>query len=152
MQQYGMGSKTIVIGVGLLAVFILFIGFNMFMSNSRPSVQSSNTLVRLESIPPTDFADEVSQNNAIVLDIRTPQEFNSGHISGAINIDYYDSNFQDNIEKLSRSTPYKIYCNSGNRSASALSLMKQMGFEDVSELQGGIQAWMKSGNDVCRNC
>jgi phage shock protein E len=77
----------------------------------------------------------------VVLDIRTPDEFAAGHLEGAINIDYYASDFEQQLAELDLEAPYVMYCNSGNRSANALPVMDALGFTEVYELNGGIQAW-----------
>ena len=81
----------------------------------------------------------------VILDIRTPEEFAAGHIAGAINIDYYASDFEQRLGVLDLDVPYVMYCNSGNRSSNALPLMDSIGFSEVYELDGGIQAWFGAG-------
>lgn len=75
---------------------------------------------------------------AILIDVRTPAEFNAGHISGAENIDYENPGFGDEVKALDSSKPYFIYCRSGNRSAHARAIMKNDGIANVYELSGGI--------------
>jgi len=79
--------------------------------------------------------------NSIVLDVRTRNEFRSGHISNAVNIDIYSSDFRIQIENLDKSKTYLIYCHSGSRSHSALKYMKSNGFDNVFHLDGGITYW-----------
>ena len=76
---------------------------------------------------------------------RTPEEFAAGHLADAINIDYYANDFEDQLAKLNLDVPYVMYCNSGNRSSNALPLMDSLGFQEVYELDGGIQAWFGAG-------
>lgn len=83
--------------------------------------------------------DEMS--DAILVDIRTPQEFNSYHMDGAKNIDFYENSFNAEINKLPRDKPIFIYCHSGNRSGRAGQRMAAMGFKYVYDLQGGISRW-----------
>ncbi|MFA5962267.1 MAG: rhodanese-like domain-containing protein [Parcubacteria group bacterium] len=73
-----------------------------------------------------------------ILDVRTEKEFLSGAIPGAINLDIYAQDFSQKLNALDKNKTYLIYCRSGNRSKSALSLMKQLGFQYVYELDGGI--------------
>jgi len=84
----------------------------------------------------------------VVLDIRTPEEFASGHIAGANNLDFYEPTFADSLDELDKDLPYFVYCNSGNRSATAIDTMKDLGFTEVYELDGGIQAWLQAGLPV----
>lgn len=88
------------------------------------------------------FRDKIKNDrNSIVLDVRTRNEFKSGHISNALNIDIYSSGFRDVIDKLDKSKTYLIYCQSGSRSNSALKYMKSIGFENIFHLDGGITYW-----------
>ena len=80
-----------------------------------------------------------------ILDIRTPDEFASGHIAGATNLDFYEPQFAGWLDDLDKDTPYLVYCRSGNRSASAIETMKSLGFAEVYELDGGIVSWAQSG-------
>lgn len=81
----------------------------------------------------------------IILDVRTPEEFEESRIENAINIDYYSNNFKDEISKLKKSRKYLVYCRSGRRSASALKIMEDMGFNDVKNMKGGITKWINKG-------
>ena len=80
--------------------------------------------------------------NAIVLDVRTEEEFNEGFIPGAINIDIYKGQgFIYAIEELDKSKNYYVYCRSGGRSGQACSIMNQLGFDNSFNLLGGIMNW-----------
>ncbi|WP_165394751.1 rhodanese-like domain-containing protein [Methanofollis fontis] len=81
----------------------------------------------------------------VILDVRTPEEYLSGHIEGAINIDYYDPAFRDGIDRLDRSATYLVYCRTAVRSAAATAIMAEMGFDDLYDMQGGIVQWRASG-------
>lgn len=76
--------------------------------------------------------------NAVLLDVRTPSEFSSGHIDKAVNIDFQDSSFVSEIKKLDTTKTYFVYCRSGNRSGQAISIMKSNGIKNIYELSGGI--------------
>lgn len=84
----------------------------------------------------------------VILDIRTPEEFAAGHIAGAINIDYYATDFEAKLGELNKDVPYVMYCNSGNRSSNTLPLMDSIGFGEVYELDGGIQAWYSADQPI----
>jgi rhodanese-related sulfurtransferase len=88
-----------------------------------------------------DFEKEVKNNkDAVVIDVRTRGEFNSGKIPGAINIDLMSADFTSRVAALDRSKTYLVYCRSGNRSAQACTLMSADGLK-VSNLAGGIISW-----------
>jgi rhodanese-related sulfurtransferase len=80
--------------------------------------------------------------NAVILDVRTEDEFSEGIIPGAINIDIYKGQgFIYAIEELDKSKNYYVYCRSGGRSGQACSIMNQLGFENAYNLLGGIMNW-----------
>lgn len=87
----------------------------------------------------------VSDPDLIVLDIRTPDEVATGAIPDAKVVDFYSASFQSDIDGLDRDATYLVYCRSGNRSAQATQLMKNLGFTDVYELDGGILNWANAG-------
>ena len=76
-----------------------------------------------------------------LLDVRTSQEFDKGHVEGARNIDYFSKSFKSELDKLDKSIPVYVYCRSGGRSAKAMQIMKEMGFVTIYNLQGGFLAW-----------
>jgi rhodanese-related sulfurtransferase len=84
----------------------------------------------------------VAASEAIVLDVRTEEEFESGFIPNAINIDIrMGAGFIDELNKLDKTVPYYVYCRSGARSAQAVQIMQDMGFVFSYNLLGGILAW-----------
>lgn len=93
----------------------------------------------IKRVSKADFiAFMAEQSNYILVDIRTPQEFNQGTIEGAININYSSANFQTELEKLDKTKPVLMFCQSGGRSGRALPIFKSLGFEHVLELEGGF--------------
>ena len=80
--------------------------------------------------------------NAVILDVRTEDEWNRGIIPGAINIDIYKGQaFVYEVEELDKSKNYYVYCAAGGRSAQACNIMNQLGFEKAYNLTGGITEW-----------
>lgn len=83
-----------------------------------------------------------NNNNYEILDVRTQDEFQEGHIPEAQNIDIYKGQgFLDEVNELDKSKEYYVYCRSGARSAQACALMQQQGFENTFNLSGGITEW-----------
>ena len=80
-------------------------------------------------------------DNAIVLDVRTPKEVAEGTIQNAMIIDYRMRDFTTQIRSLDKTKPYFVYCKAGNRSSKTCMLMKNSGFEHVTNLKGGWNAW-----------
>lgn len=81
-------------------------------------------------------------NNAVILDVRTDDEWQEGHIPDALHIDIYKGQgFIEEIEKLDKEKHYFVYCKAGGRSAQACALMQQLGFLDTYNLVGGFMKW-----------
>lgn len=78
-----------------------------------------------------------------LIDVRTPSEFSNGHLDGAVNINFNDASFDNQIEQLDKTQPVFIYCQSGGRSGKAYKKMKSMGFETVYDMEGGYRAFSK---------
>ncbi len=95
----------------------------------------------MENVNVNAWAD-LKNEKAVLVDVRTIEEFNEGHIEGAINIDVFSPSFQSEIEKLAKNKDYYIVCRSGGRSMSAAGAMESMGFEKVTNLAGGMMSWM----------
>lgn len=82
-----------------------------------------------------------AEPSAILVDVRTLDEYNEGHIRGAIHIDVLQSDFQAKIQQLDLTQPIYVYCLSGGRSARAASMIRNMDVIQIYNLQGGIMAW-----------
>jgi len=97
----------------------------------------------LRQVSATESAELIANgaDDLIILDIRTPDEFNEGHLEGAIIIDFYDADFVDQLAALDPNAEYVLYCNSGNRSGATMPVLEELGFTNVAEMGGGIQAW-----------
>ena len=109
---------------------------------------STDSALALASVPEVQEIVATPPDGLVILDIRTAEEFADGRLAGAINIDYYASDFEQRLGELDPDLPYIMYCNSGNRSANTLPLMDSIGFAEVYELDGGIQAWYAAGLPV----
>jgi len=81
---------------------------------------------------------KADKDDAILLDVRTQEEFDSGHLEGAILIDYFESNFKNEINKLNKDNKYYVYCKVGGRSSKATKYMIKSGFKNVCNIEGGI--------------
>lgn len=83
-----------------------------------------------------------TDDNAFVLDVRTPEEVEEGYIANSTNFDIYlGQGFMDEIQKLDRSKNYYVYCRSGNRSGQACAIMNSIGIENTYNLEGGFMNW-----------
>jgi len=111
---------------------------------------SGSDTATIELVSPEQAAQviEDAPSGLVVLDIRTPEEFNEARLEGAVNIDYYETSFADQLDTLDKNDPYVMYCRSGNRSSDAVKTMKDLGFTEVYEIDGGIVNWYESGYPV----
>lgn len=83
-----------------------------------------------------------ADNNAVILDVRTEDEWNEGIIPNAIHIDIYKGQgFIYKVDELDKSKNYYVYCKAGGRSAQACAIMNQMGFGTTYNLVGGFMQW-----------
>lgn len=90
----------------------------------------------------SEFENAIKNNpNAVIVDVRTPGEFQSGHIPNAINIDISSAEFPDKINALDRNKEYYVYCRSGGRSTTACQYMASLGFKNVNNLYGGVLSY-----------
>lgn len=96
------------------------------------------------------FAELIDSANVVILDVRTADEFNEGHIKGAILIDQNKSDFIEKVkQQLSKEKTIAIYCRSGRRSANAARLLANEGYRPVN-LKGGILEWTKENMPVTK--
>lgn len=103
-----------------------------------------------ETLDAAGFAALVAKPGTVVVDVRTPAEFADGHLENALNLDVQGTDFGRQISALDKAATYAVYCRSGNRSATALKLMKQVGIANAYHLGGGIGAWQEAGYPVVR--
>ncbi len=108
---------------------------------------SDTTTQSIELVSPADAAQVIADDPAglVVLDIRTPEEFNEARLADAIMVDFYADDFAAQLDTLDKDVPYVLYCNSGNRSSDAVKTMKDLGFVEVYEIDGGIVNWYDQG-------
>lgn len=115
----------------ILYVFYLVKTFNFTKKHNAMNLSQEDWVAQLE-------ADE----KAVILDVRTEDEFNDGYIENAVNIDINKGQaFIYEIEELDKNKNYYVYCRSGARSAKACQIMNELGFENAYNLLGGILDW-----------
>lgn len=93
-------------------------------------------------LSPDEFEKQLTADSIQVLDVRTPGEYYSGHIKKAMQADWNDpSEFNRRIAYVDKVKPVYVYCLAGSRSAAAADKMRKMGYANVYELKGGVNAW-----------
>ena len=116
-------------------IFFLAVGFFAVLS----------AMAQTKNVSPVFAEKKFNKKKVVVLDVRTTQEFNEGHLPNAIPIDVMDSvAFVQQVATLKKGKTYLVYCKSGRRSAKAASIMEQQGFRHIWNMEGGITAWKGS--------
>ena len=123
--------KSLIMALSLLGLFSCKAGYTNLSLDQFAS--------KVEAYPPV-----------CLVDVRTPEEFSEGHIMGAVNYDWYDSLFVDNISAAyDKSAPLYVYCRSGKRASEASAALAKAGFE-VYNLEGGYISWTEAGKPVTK--
>ena len=115
---------------GLIALVV------MFSACSSSKSAGGNSLLNNQQ-----FARKAAKENVILLDVRTAEEYQTGHLKNAQLLDYTNGDFTVQLPKLDLQKTYLLYCRSGKRSDKAASDMKAAGFKKVYQLKNGIIAW-----------
>ena len=124
--------------------YILLVAFTIFSC----SLINNESINQMNSDELIDF---IELNDAILVDVRTEDEYNSGYIENSLNIDYFSNEFSVNADKLDKNTPIILYCRSGNRSSMSANKISKLGFNEIYNLEGGILEWIKEGNVIVFN-
>ncbi|OQB06711.1 MAG: Thiosulfate sulfurtransferase GlpE [bacterium ADurb.Bin212] len=107
------------------------------------STQDENLIIK--SVSDNEALEIIQKRPGLVIvDVRTPEEYAEGHIDSAINIDFYDPDFNNKLKSLDRDLPYLIYCRSGSRSSMAIDYFRNLGFVELYELGGGYNSWQSN--------
>ena len=121
-----------------IPVFIICLGFVL------PSLraQDSEGITTVSAKQAADLIDKHSEDKDFaILDIRTPGEFQAGHLPDAILVDFYSQTFSDQLNRLDKEKSYLVYCRTGNRSTNSLGLFKKLKFDKIYHMSTGISGW-----------
>jgi rhodanese-related sulfurtransferase len=128
-----------------IAIITLFACGNAENHNNQPETNVQSTQAVVKNVNAEEFKSLVEKGNGIVLDVRTPQETAQGVIPNAVTIDFYAPDFKEQVNKLDKNKPVYVYCKSGGRSSNAAQILKDLGFKEIYNLNGGITAWQANG-------
>ncbi len=124
--------------------YILLVAFTIFSC----SLINNESINHMNSEELIDF---IELNDAILVDVRTEDEYNSGYIENSLNIDYFSNEFSVNADKLDKTIPIILYCRSGKRSSMSANKISKLGFKEIYNLEGGILEWIEEGNAIVFN-
>ena len=104
------------------------------------------------TIPVDEFDKKLTEIKDVQLvDVRTPEEYQEGHLKGAINYNLNGDDFESNLSKLDKNKPVMVYCLAGGRSAEAAKRMKEKEFAEVYNMKGGIMKWNAANKPLDKN-
>ena len=138
--------KKVLIGILGLS---LALACNSGSSNSEGGkVETQTSAVVQEDIPTEKAMRMLESGDIVLIDVRSADEYSSGHIKGALNIDVNSEGFEEKVDGLDKSTTYVVYCHSGRRSAKSSDIMIDRGLKNVYNILGGISEWSNQGYEV----
>ena len=120
-------------------IVILFLIFIFSCEQLNPS--------EINIISESDFI-ELQDSEYTLIDVRTQDEFDLGHINSAINLDFYSDTFKNDILSLPKNETIVLYCRTNNRSSKTATILQENGYRDILVIKGGINEWVKNGNDI----
>jgi len=124
----------------LLLILFLWIGVSPASAKVSPTYQNVTVEQAL-----TIIQENRKNSMFVIIDVRTPAEFQQGHIEGAVLIDILSPSFNNKINSLDKTKQYFVYCRSGNRSRRAMDFMEKLKFEKVYNMKGGFKDWASKG-------
>lgn len=137
------------IGTFVLEHWFLFLGFFAALAMLIASFFKER-LLGFREIKPAEAVEMINHQDAVVVDVREPEEFAAGHILNAINVPL--AALVDRAGELEpyRARPLIVYCRSGSRAARASSLLRRLDFPSLTKLSGGMMAWERAGLPVSK--
>jgi len=127
--------------IKVLSLVLLLIGVTSCLKNQVEGVQVLDV---------SKYEKKMAQPDVQLVDVRTPEEFAEGHLENAINIDITANDFDTKITALDKEKPVMVYCKAGGRSAKASSRLNELGFKNISDLEGGIINWNSENKPIVK--
>ena len=139
--------------IGLIVAFAIMAscGNNNNSAHQNTNVTQNDISIISKSIPVDEFKNKIETTPGTILDVRTPEEYSEGHLENAQLNNVKDNNFEKNLKAIPKDKPVYVYCRSGNRSKKAKATLEQSGYTEIYELDGGIIAWEKEGNQIVKD-
>lgn len=112
-------------------------------------ISCQNEAQEKSSLPPAEYGQAIEKGGVQLLDVRTAEEYNSGHIKNSLQADWRNqAQFKDRTQYLDKNKPVYVYCLGGGRSAQAADYLRQNGYTNVVNLEGGMTAWRAANMPV----
>ncbi len=124
----------------ILLLLFLLLSASFMTAQKKPIVYNVKAPV---------FDSLVSEGKGLILDVRTPGEYEDWHYEGAVLVNYFGKGFKKKVKQLDKSKPVYVYCHSGIRSGLSLGVLKKQGFKPIYNLIGGtaaLEKWKKKAH------
>ena len=124
---------------------------NIFLSLSVLLIMACSYVKQQEGVNLVDsnkFEEQMKESTSQIIDVRTTEEFSDGHIVNAVNMDVTSDDFEAKIASLDKEKPVMVYCKSGGRSAKAAAILRDNGFKQVYDLDGGMIGWNAASKPI----
>ncbi len=139
-------------------VLIILLSFGMMSckepaSGTQPEqkIEKSEIQDVVRVVNSEEFSSRINAVGDVqLIDVRTPEEVAEGTIAGAVNFDFRAEGFEEKLKVLDKDKAVYVFCRSGGRSANAAAIMKELGFSEIYDLEGGITAWKEDGKQVVK--
>ncbi len=143
----------------ITSVMLLFAGCTadeQTMEDTQASVLNSSQAKSHINVNVAEAKDLIKKNGSnddfVILDVRTSDEFSEGCLDNSTNVDYSSPDFAAKAENLEKDKTYLVYCRSGRRSEASSQILDGLGFDHVYNLEGGISGWVQSGQSIKSSC
>ena len=147
MQQIFDSIMRYCMSIALRLAFVLVIalvGLTVTQANGADTKSAPSATQPVKKISLEEFEKLRKDKGSVVLDVRTPREFEAGHVPGAVNIPWQSPDFDKQVEKLDKSKTYLVHCYSGSRSAAATKEMSKLDFDHLFDFSGGMRAYQRA--------
>lgn len=114
-------------------------------TEANENMPEGSTYKEAPFIEPAEFKDGIKSRKAVLVDVRMPPEFEQGHIKDAINLNFFDPDFKNQLLELDKNKIYYMYCKNDRRSERAAEFLLQNDYPEVYVLKGGYEAWKEAG-------
>ena len=121
---------------------LCYVVFAASLVGCEDSQEGSVTVVDVNKVK------ELMAEGVLIVDVRTPAEFEAGRLKGAQLINYFGNSFDQEIDKLDKAQPILVYCGVGGRSKKASEKLKKKGFVQIFDYQGGFNDWSNRGEEI----
>ena len=118
---------------------------------TRPATRPASRPTKFNDVDVKTFDEMRAARDTVVLDVRTREEYDAGHIPGAVLIDATEPDFAQQVARLDKQKTYLVHCGTGRRSVMACNKMGDAGFTRLHNLLGGMRAWRQAGKEVAKD-